>query len=39
MHIGFWPQYLEGRDYFGNNHKWDKNIKMDLRKIECECVE
>jgi hypothetical protein len=37
MHTKFWFESLRRREYFGSlRHRWEKNIKIDLKDICCE---
>jgi hypothetical protein len=39
MHTTFWSQNLKGRDHLENNsHRWEGNIRMDLKEIMWEVV-
>ena len=40
MHIEFWWENLRERDLLGRpRHRWEDNIKMDLREVGCDLGE
>jgi hypothetical protein len=38
MHTQFRSENLKGRELGISRHRWEDNIKIDLKKISCECV-
>jgi hypothetical protein len=39
MHKKFCSENLKGRNYSEDRHRWEDNIKTDLREIRWEAVE
>jgi len=40
VYTGFWWGNLRGKRPFGTlRHKWENNIKVDLREVGCGCMD
>jgi hypothetical protein len=39
MHTIFWSENVKGRDHFRTRHRWEDNIRTDLRETGWEGVE